>query len=278
MKNQENSSTGYLERPGAKVYYETKGTGPALVIIPGANGNAPVFAPIREFLYQNFKVITYDRRGFSHSTLDADYGFKDKLSDDADDVAALIEHLSDDGTAYVMGSSSGAIVALKTLQKHPDRIKMLVPHEPPAIDMYDEPEKSQWASFFRDVEQTYKTQGVAPAMKQFAEGNIDEKDAAAMQHVDTDPNSETAKNTRFWFDHELPFYPYTRWITADFKPFREKMLPAVGLASRGYFTELANLQLSKDLGLEILAVPSGHLGYAFCPQQFAETLTKALLK
>jgi hypothetical protein len=76
----------------------------------------------------------------------------------------------------------------------------------------------------------------------------------------------------------LPIYPYTRWTTEDFKPFREKILPANGLASQGYFTTLANLKLSRDLGLEILSVPSGHLGYAFCPQQFAETLTKALLK
>lgn len=114
-------SNGYLDVPQAKIYYEVKGNGPALILIPGANGDAPIFAPIREFLCKNFKVITYDRRGFSHSTLAEGYDFTDSLSDDADDVAALIDHLSGDGTAYVMGSSSGALVALKTLKNTPVR-------------------------------------------------------------------------------------------------------------------------------------------------------------
>jgi len=72
-------------------------------------------------------------------------------------------------------------------------------------------------------------------------------------------------------------YPYTKWTTSDFKPFRNKMLPANGKASEGYFTTFANIQLSKDLDLEILSVPGGHLGFLFDAKEFAEILTKALL-
>lgn len=269
-------TNGYLMVPQANIYYEVKGSGPALILIPGANGDAPIFAPIREFLSKDFKVITYDRRGFSHSILDEGYDFKDRLSDDADDVAALIEHLSDDGTAYVMGSSSGAIVSLKTLQKHSDKIKMLVPHEPPAIEMYDNP--GEWEDKFRQVLKTYETQGMKAAMLEFVSGNIDEKDAAAMQNKDMDPNSQTAKNSKFWFAHELPVYPYTKWKAEDFKPYKDKMLPANGKESEGYFTTFANMKLSEVLGLDILSVPGGHLGYAFDAKVYAEILTKALLK
>jgi pimeloyl-ACP methyl ester carboxylesterase len=33
----------YFEVPGARLYYETRGTGPLLLLIPGANGDANVF-------------------------------------------------------------------------------------------------------------------------------------------------------------------------------------------------------------------------------------------
>ncbi|RFM26855.1 alpha/beta hydrolase [Deminuibacter soli] len=268
-------SNGYLIVPDASLYYEVKGQGPTLILIPGANGDAVIFAPIRAFLSKNFRVVTYDRRGFSHSTLNDGYDFKDRLSDDADDVAALIAHLSDDGKAYVLGSSSGAIVALKTLLTHADKIELLVSHEPPAIELFGN--KGNWGDFFRQVHKTYETEGMKAAMIEFVSGNIDEKDAAAMQNKDLDPNSQAAKNSKYWFDHELPVYPYTKWTTTDFKPYKNKLLLANGLDSESYFTTFANLNLSKDLGLSILSVPGGHLGYAFDPQPFSEILTSALL-
>ena len=269
--------SGYLDVKQARLYYETKGEGPAIVLIPGANGNAPIFAPIREFLCKNFKVITYDRRGFTRSKLSEDYQFTDKLADDANDVAALIDSLSDDGTAFVMGSSSGAIVALKTLLLHADKIKMLIPHEPPAIELFAN-DKEKWEKVFKDVLVTYRTEGIKAAMQQFADGNVPPKDAQAMQHKDLAPDSQTTKDTRYWFEHELPIYPYTKWTVNDFAPCRNKLLPANGTESAGYFPTFANLNLHRELGVDILSVPGGHLGYLFEAEEFARILTKALLK
>ncbi|GAA1246803.1 hypothetical protein GCM10009676_36270 [Prauserella halophila] len=59
-----------LHVPGARLYYEVRGDGPLLVLIPGAPGNARVFTALADQLAQRYTVLTYDRRGFSRSVLD----------------------------------------------------------------------------------------------------------------------------------------------------------------------------------------------------------------
>ena len=56
-----------LEVPGARLYYESVGSGPPLVLIPGGNGTAHIFGAMTEHLTQRFTVTTYDRRGFARS-------------------------------------------------------------------------------------------------------------------------------------------------------------------------------------------------------------------
>jgi pimeloyl-ACP methyl ester carboxylesterase len=56
-----------LEVPGAILHYETQGSGPVLVLVPGANGEAGIFKPLADALQDAFTVVRYDRRGFSDS-------------------------------------------------------------------------------------------------------------------------------------------------------------------------------------------------------------------
>ena len=56
-----------LEVPGARLYYETHGSGPLMLMVPGANGEADIFKMVREHLAAHYTVVTYDRRGFSRS-------------------------------------------------------------------------------------------------------------------------------------------------------------------------------------------------------------------
>src|SRR5918994_3852358 len=85
-----------LEVPGARLYYETHGSGPVMLMVPGAGGTADSFARVREYLAAHYTVVTYDRRGFSRSQLDGLQDYAHRLETDADDVRRLIEHLSDE--------------------------------------------------------------------------------------------------------------------------------------------------------------------------------------
>src|SRR5437899_2858228 len=155
--------TDRLAVPGASLYYEVRGSGPALLIIPSGNGDAAPFLPLAETLSDEYTVITYDRRGFSRSPLNRPVG-DDRLSDDAHDIGALLDLLAD-GPAAVFGSSSGAIVALATLERHPDQVRTVIAHEPPLASVL--PDAEHWLGFYADLYQTYRTSGVDAARKAF---------------------------------------------------------------------------------------------------------------
>src|SRR5215470_4662696 len=101
-----------LEVPGARLYYETHGSGPLLLMVPGANGTAYVFSTVAEHLAAHYTIVTYDRRGFSRSCLEGPQDYEHRLETDADDVRRLIEHLGDE-PATIFGSSSGGVIILE---------------------------------------------------------------------------------------------------------------------------------------------------------------------
>ena len=77
------------------------------------------------------------RRGFLRSPVDGEVG-PDKLGADVEDLAALIERHGE--PAVVLGSSSGAIVALELLVRRPDLVRAVVAHEPPLISLLEDRE------------------------------------------------------------------------------------------------------------------------------------------
>src|SRR5262245_27143828 len=78
--------TGILEVPGARLYYETHGSGPVMLMVPGAAGTADSFRRVTERLAAHYTVVLYDRRGFSRSQLDKPQDYSHRLETDADDV------------------------------------------------------------------------------------------------------------------------------------------------------------------------------------------------
>jgi pimeloyl-ACP methyl ester carboxylesterase len=122
-----------LEVPGAILHYETQGSGPVLVLIPGANGEAGIFQPLADALQDAFTVVRYDRRGFSDSRMTGAQEEGDRrLATDGRDVAGLLTHLGGAGTGFVFGNSSGAVVAMKFLLDHPNTAVKVIAHEPPS--------------------------------------------------------------------------------------------------------------------------------------------------
>src|SRR5260370_15194269 len=121
-----------LKVPGAQLSYEVTGSGPLLILIPGAAGTGEVFRPLAHALISHYQVVTYDRRGFSRSSLDGPQDYDHRLATDADDVWRLIEHLTNQ-PATVFGSSSGALVALEVLIHAPTFVQMGVAHDPPPV-------------------------------------------------------------------------------------------------------------------------------------------------
>ncbi|KAI7786067.1 hypothetical protein LA080_004921 [Diaporthe eres] len=99
----------FLPVQGALLAYQCLGTGPILLTIPGANGDAAIFNEVAPYLAQDFTVCTYDRRGYSNSTLTGNATAEDlampyRLQRDADDAAALLSHVSGGDPGLVFGT------------------------------------------------------------------------------------------------------------------------------------------------------------------------------
>src|SRR3954447_2802054 len=96
-----------LDVPGARVYYEARGTGPVLLLIPGGQGDVGPFDRLASDLADRFTVVAYERRGFARSPMQTPVEGIDRLHADADDAVRVLDAVGA-GAAYVFGSSSGA--------------------------------------------------------------------------------------------------------------------------------------------------------------------------
>ncbi len=114
-------------KDGTRIAYEKNGSGPALILVDGALCYRS-FGPMEhlsKLLAPHFTVIHYDRRGRGDSTNSKPYAVEREV----EDIEALINEAG--GSAYVFGTSSGAILSLETALRLGDKIKKLALYEPP---------------------------------------------------------------------------------------------------------------------------------------------------
>lgn len=265
-----------LEVPGGRLHYETHGSGPLMLMVPGANGEADIFKRVTEHLAAHYTVVTYDRRGFSRSQLDGPQDYDHRLETDADDVRRLIEHLSDE-PATVFGSSSGGVVALEVLTQHPSVIRTLVPFEPPAVRQL--PDGQKWLDFFFGLYDLYRQSGMEPALKKFREHAFAKSDRQVMARARDPKNGEyILANATYWFEHELRQYPAVELDFDALKAHVDRIVLVAGRESRGYPAYEVNVELGKKLGRDLIELPGGHVAYVTQPAEFARELVQALAR
>ncbi len=263
-----------LEVSGARLYYETHGSGPLLLMVPGANGEADVFNRVTEHLSAHYTVVTYDRRGFSRSQLDGPQDYDHRLETDADDVRRLIEHVSDE-PAIVFGSSSGGIVVLEVLTHHPSVVRTLVPFEPPAMRQL--PDGQKWLDFFFGLYDLYRQSGIEQALKKFREQTFAASDRQAMTRARIPKNGRfILANATYWFEHELRQYPAVDVDLDALKAYADRIVLMAGRESRGYPAYEVNVELGKKLGQGLIELPGGHIGFVSQPAEFAHEFVQAL--
>jgi pimeloyl-ACP methyl ester carboxylesterase len=266
-----------LAVPGATLYYEIRGAGPLLLLIPGGNGDAGTFDGIAERLADRYRVVFYDRRSFTRSPLDGPPD--DRVVTDGLDAAALLTHLTDQ-PAHVLGSSSGAIVALELLRARPELVRTLVAHEPPLATLLPDAEK--WLTFLDGIHEQSRTEGTPAAMAAFAKG-IGLRIAPPAPGEQLPPQAvemvgRIQRNLVFWMEHELRQYPRYTPDLAALRASADRLVLGVGRESRGTFPALPNAALAKELGLDLVEFAGDHVGYRSAPDEFAAGLDSILTR
>ncbi|MFE2553096.1 alpha/beta fold hydrolase [Streptomyces sp. NPDC059355] len=272
-------TTGSLRVNGATLHYEVRGRGPLLLLIPGGTGGAASFDGIADDLAAACTVATYDPRGMSRSALD-DPEAEQHVAEHADDAFRMLELLSPGEPARVFGSSSGAIAALHLLSAHPERVELLVAHEPPVVEVL--PDAPEHRVLIERVQATLRTEGLMPAMAVFAAGLKKDGDADGPKAEIKLPPQAAARVERTMAD--LPYF--VGRIVPSFMSYAPdvhrlaalsgRLVLACGQDSRGELPYRPAALLAESLGTELLHFPGGHTGLTTHPTEFGELLRKVL--
>lgn len=268
-----------LRVPGATLYYELRGSGPVLLCITGGPTDAGMFGELAGRLADRYTVVTYDQRGHSRSPLD---GEPEDLpvALHADDAAAILAAVGDE-PAYVYGNSGGGTIGLELVTRHPDRVRTLVAHEAPLLELL--PDVERWRAEFEGISETYRTDGVFAAMGRFGAA-VEEggpKYSEEMQQTAPTPESEEmmarmAGNFDLFIAHEIrPIIGYVPDVDA-LQSVSTRIVSAAGETSGEQSARRAAVALADRLGIAVTYLPGGHGGWGSDPQDFAERLHEAL--
>ncbi|MEU3354627.1 alpha/beta fold hydrolase [Streptomyces sp. NPDC037389] len=256
-------TTGTLAVPGARLYYEVRGAGPPLLLIAGGNSDAAVFEGLAVVLAARFRVVSYDARGNSRSTLEGP-PVEQRIEVHADDASRLLAHLLPAGEPVrVFGSCLGALVGLELTSRHPGRVRAVVAHEPPALGLL--PDAGEHLALVDDVLRTFRREGVAPALHRLS-ALYGGRPAPALP--------EERDNTAFFLAHVMR--PSTRFVPdpAALAAVADRVTMAGGHDSRTYVIHRPAVALAHRLGHRLALFPGGHAGYAGRPGAFAERLVE----
>ncbi|WP_267289329.1 alpha/beta fold hydrolase [Parachryseolinea silvisoli] len=123
LQAQQNTAGRYATVNGLKLYYELHGTGKPLVLLHGGGSTIESnFARVLPALARTHQVIAIEFQAHGH-TADIDRPFS--FEQDADDVAALLQHLHIE-KADILGFSNGGTTALQVAIRHPKQVNKLV--------------------------------------------------------------------------------------------------------------------------------------------------------
>jgi len=265
-----------LKVPGATLYYEVRGAGPVLLMIPGGPMDAGGFAPLADCLAGRYTVVTFDCRGNSRSPAE---GPPDDLTVNvfADDAHLLLAAVGSE-PAFVLGSSGGATYGLDLVARYPGQVRALVAHEPPVAALL--PDAARWRAWTEEIASISQRDGVFPALQKFGEG----VGLSGPEPSDTGPDPAAAEamnrmagNLELFARHLIP-------VITNYAPDLEALRASatrvvVGVGDESGDGQLAYrtaLALAAALGVEPVSFPGDHGGFAGHTEAFAARLHDVL--
>lgn len=123
-----------------------------------------VYSDIARCLSSRYRVTTYDRRGFSRSNTKEDCSPENVLVRNAQDTAALIQHLSPTSSATLFGTSEAALIAIEMLYTNPSLLKEVILHEPVMVAPVLPSKQKLLTMKYLEIRDKFKKQETAAAL------------------------------------------------------------------------------------------------------------------
>jgi len=262
------ATTGHVTTSGARLYFEVRGAGPAVLLL-GSPMDAAAFAPLADRLAPAHTVVTLDPRGIHRSVVD-DRNQDSTPQQRADDVARLLTYL-DVAPAAAFGSSGGAVTLLALVEARPDLVHTVIAHEPPLNEML--PEREGRRAVAERIISAYLSHGRAAAWRLFlAEASIHLPDGVFEEMFGRPLDPQAAADEDFFFRHEMRPSTEFRPDLDALRTANTRIVVGIGEASAGQLCERTSTALAAALDVEPLTFPGDHTGFVGDPDRFAQAL------
>ena len=147
----------FAEVNGQRIRFEDSGgSGPPLILSHGFLMDREMFAPQVDALAPEFRVITWDERGFGETDFDGQFTYWDS----ARDCLGLLDYL-DINQAVLGGMSQGGFLSMRAALLAPERVRALV-----LIDTQSGPEDPDRLPAYRQMQQTWLEVGPVDELAQ----------------------------------------------------------------------------------------------------------------
>jgi pimeloyl-ACP methyl ester carboxylesterase len=281
--------TDTLDVPGAVLHYDVRSndasTDPILLII-GSPMGAEGFTTLAGH-FPDRTVVTYDPRGAGRSKR-TDGATETTPDEHADDLHRLITALGA-GPVDLFASSGGAVNALALVAKHPEDVRTLVAHDPPAAAALPDGDAAVAACV--NIRETYYREGFGPAMAKFIALVSHEGPFPADYATRPGPDPATfglptqddgSRDDPLLGQNMVTCNAY-RHDFAALRTAPTRIVIGVGTASRAILPGRAAVVVAERLGTEPVVFPGGHDGFLGGeygsvgePDAFAATLREVL--
>jgi pimeloyl-ACP methyl ester carboxylesterase len=261
-------TTHTVNAPGATVHYDVREAdgqdgAPPLMLI-ALPMDAAGFTTLAGH-FPDRTVVTYDPRGAGRSTRIDDVA-QATPEEHADDVHRVIEALGR-GPVDLFASSGGAVNALALVARHPEQVRTLVAHEPPAASVL--PDRDAALAATTGIHEAYQRDGFGPAMAQFIvisslKGEIPAgfADQPAPDPAQFGlPTEDDGSRNHVMFGQNIVSSTH---YEPDFDALRAastRIVVAAGAESEGELAHRGALGVAERLGTEPVIFPSHHGGF-----------------
>lgn len=175
----------------------------------------------------------------------------------------------------MLGTSSGAIVALDLLARFPDPPRLVAAPEPPTVEPL--PDAAEHRAFFHEVREAHRRDGVAAALHVMAAGTAGGDDSPPPPRA-APPRAEdrTAANLPVFLEHVLTQFTAHLPDLDTLRARSDRLVLAAGRDSAGQLLRRPAEHLAQRTGARFAEFPGGHAGATQHPRDFAAALRRVL--
>ena len=282
--------THTVDVPGAVLRYDIReadgGSDEPMLLMIGLPMAADGFGALARH-FPDRTVVTYDPRGVGRSER-TDGASESNPEQHADDLHRLISALGDD-PVEIFGSSGGAVVGLALVSRHPEQVRTLVAHEPPAAPVL--PDREEALAATEDIRATYQRDGFGPAMGKFLaltmlKGPIP-ADFPEQPPMDPAmfglPTEDDGRRDDALLGQTIVGTTHYELDFDALAAASTRIVIGAGAESEGEFANRAAYAVAERLGTKVVVFPSHHGGFVGSesgwrgePEAFAVTLREVL--